>query len=100
MDKCIQETFIDLLQSGRDFDCELIIDNSEMSATFVWDEESHLTDYGAQYYAELLGSPCEILDSGNIEIFCDNYELGEHFVMAAAGYIGISEYNKLFGNVK
>jgi hypothetical protein len=30
--------FIDLLRSGRTFDCEIIVDNSDTSASFVWDE--------------------------------------------------------------
>jgi len=95
--KNVVNTFLDLLRSGKEFDCDLIIGDTEMPATFVWDGESPLTTYGAEFYGALMESPYEILPNGNIEIFCDDYKLGEHFALAAAGHIGISEYNKLFG---
>ena len=91
-------TFLDLLRSGRSFECELIIGNADMPATFVWDEDSRITDYGAEYYAAIMEAPYKLLDNGNIEIFCDDYELGEHFTLAAAGEIGCSEYDELFGD--
>ena len=55
-----------------------------------------LTAHGAQYYAALLQSPYKVLDNGNIEVFCDDHRLGEHFTLAAAGAISLSAYKKLF----
>jgi hypothetical protein len=90
------KTFLDLLCSGREFDCDLIIGDTEMPATFVWNSDSALTVFGTIFYAELMESPYEELPNGNIEVFSDNYIQGEHFTMAAAGHIGLSEYNQLF----
>ena len=90
------ETFLEYLDRTHTLDCDLIIGGTEMPATFVWDENFRLTACGMEYYAELLQSPYKLLDNGNIEILCDNYELGEHFTLAAAGHIGTSGHNKLF----
>jgi len=89
-------TFYDLLRSGENLDCDLIIGGTEMPATFVWDEGDAITAYGAQFYAALLESSYTVLDNGNIEVLCDDYTLGEHFTLAASGAIALSEYKKLF----
>lgn len=94
------KTFLDLLRSGKEFECDLIIGDSEMPATFVWDGENPLTVYGAEYYAALMESPYKILPNGNIEVFCDDYKIGEHFTLSAAGHISDSEYKKLFGQME
>jgi hypothetical protein len=94
------KTFLDLLCSGRELDCDLIIGDTDMPATFVWDSQSPLTVFGTILYAALLESPYEMLPNGNIEIFCDDYKLGEHFTLAAAGYIGTNAYNKLFAHME
>ena len=78
--------FLDMLQSGEYIDCDLIIGGCDMPASFVWDEDSTITDYGI-----------EVFPNGNIEVLCDDYRLGERFVMAVAGYVGNSEFMKLFG---
>jgi len=92
------KTFLDFLRGQKELECELIIGNSDMPATFVWDENSNITPCGEEYYAPILDAPYKVLENGNIEIFCGSYKLGEHFVMALAGYIGEKDWEKLFGN--
>ncbi len=96
-EKPVPKRFIDLLRSGREFDCEIIVDNSDTSASFVWDESCKITPYGEEKFKEILEAEYTILPNGNIEIHSDNFDLGEYFVLAAAGYISNSEYIKLFG---
>lgn len=92
-----KQRFIDLLRSGREFDCEIIVDNSDTSASFVWDEGCKITPYGEEKFKEILEAEYTILPNGNIEIHSDNFDLGEYFVLAVAGHISNSEYIKLFG---
>jgi len=92
----VGKTFHDLLKSGEELDCDLIIGDSDMPATLVWDGGNQFTPEGVKYYKTILDAPYNRLENGNIEVFCDDYELGEHFTLAAAGYIGQSEYRKLF----
>ena len=92
-------TFYDLLRSGKSIDCDLIIGGTEMPATFVWGESDVLTAYGEKFYDILLKSPYKLLSNGNIEVFCDDYELGEHFTLAAAGAIGKKEHDRLFRQI-
>jgi hypothetical protein len=66
-------------------------------ATFVWGPDCFIKEYGIEQYKAIMDAEYKILENGNIEIFCDDYALGEHFTMAAAGYIADSEYNKMFG---
>lgn len=93
------KTFLDLLRSGEYIDCELIIGDCDMPATFVWDEDCTITDYGIEVFHDLMEAEFVRLPNGNIEILCDDYRLGELFVMAVAGYIGSSEFKKLFGDI-
>ena len=89
--------FLELLRSKTALDVDLIIGGVDMPATLVWDEDSIITDYGIEKYRPLMEAECTVLNNGNIEIHCDNYRLGEDFCMAAAGYIGINESKKIFG---
>lgn len=91
-------TFLEFLRSKPDIDVDLIIGNRSMPASFVWGEDNIITEYGVEKYRPLMEAEYTVLANGNIEIHCDNYKLGEDFCMAAAGYIGITEYNKIFGN--
>ena len=92
------ETFLSLLRDKTiELNCDLIIGNVDMPASLVWDEDCQITEYGVEKYKEIMSAPYKRLDNGNIEIYCDNYKLGEEFVMAAAGYIGETEYEKIFG---
>lgn len=99
LDSLKGKTFLDLLRSGEEIDCDLIIGDSDMPASFVWDSECKITDYGVERFKPIMISPYEKLPNGNIEIYCDSYKLGEVFTLAAAGYIGQSEYNKIFGEL-
>lgn len=89
--------FLDLLRSKEELDCELIIGGCEMPATFVWDEDSTITNYGVGKYKELLESKFTRLSNGNIEVHCDNVKMGQDFCWAAAGYIAETESVKVFG---
>ena len=83
--------FLDLLRSGEDIDCDLIIGGADMPATFVWDEECKITDYGIEKYKAIMEARYSRLVNGNIVIHC------ESFCLAAAGYIGEKEYARIFG---
>lgn len=94
----IGETFLDLLRCRQELDCELIIGGSDMPATFVWSEDSIITEYGVNTFRPIMEADYIMLDNGNIEILCDDWRLGEEFVWAAAGYCGTKEYKRLFGD--
>ncbi len=94
--------FIELLRSGRELECELIIGDADMPATFVWDPtiggvSLEVTDYCYNKYRPIMDAEYDELPNGNIEIHCDDWKLGEAFTMAAAGYTGVEEFEKLFG---
>ena len=89
-------TFLELLESGEEIDCGLAIADVDMPADLYWDENCGLTDYGKEAYRELMASHFVRLESGNLYILCSNEKMGNHFSLAAAGYIGESEYQKLF----
>lgn len=88
--------FIDYLKSGVILDCELIIGDVDMPASFVWDEDSRITHAGYQKFKSLMDSQYEVLENGNIEVFCDDDKLGEKFVYAAAGYVSEESYKSWF----
>lgn len=67
-----------------------------MPASFVWNEDSCITEYGIEKYRPLMEARFTRLENGNIEIYCDDAKLGEEFCMAAAGYISDSEFKKIF----
>lgn len=93
----MKKTFLDLLRSGQELDCELIIGGSDMPATFVWYDGDIITDYGVDAFRPIMEADYVMLDNGNIEILCDDWKLGEEFVAASAGYCGSREYKRLFG---
>lgn len=92
--------FLDLLRSGEEIDCDLIIGGADMPASFVWDEDCKITDYGIEKYKAIMDAEYTKLGNGNIKIHCDDDELGESFCLAAAGYIGEKEYVRIFGEEK
>jgi hypothetical protein len=92
-----KKTFLALLRSGEELDCDLIIGGSDMPASFYWDAECLITDYGVEQFLSILETAYTRLPNGNMEIHCDDYVLGERFTLAAAGYIGETEYSKIFG---
>lgn len=91
-------TFLELLRSGQEFDCELIIGDVDMPASFVWSEGCIITDYGIETFRAIMDAEAKILENGNIEVLCDDWRMGEFFAFAAAGYIGIVESEKIFGD--
>ena len=92
------KTFLELLESGADLDCELIIGDAEMPASFVWDECCRISRYGIEKYRPLMDAPIRRLPGGNIELLCDDEKMGEEFCLAAAGYTGEAEYQRIFGD--
>lgn len=68
-----------------------------MPASFVWDGDCKITDYGVEKYKAVMLAEYTKLPNGNIEIHCDDENLGESFCYAAAGYIGETEFEKIFG---
>ena len=88
-----------LLDGFHEFDCDLIIDDSDMPASFVWQMGDTVTEYGYKKFKELLDSDFTLLSNGNIQINCNNYIMGRDFVMASAGHIGHYEYDRIFKNI-
>ena len=93
-----RQTFLELLESGAELDCDLIIGDADMPATFVWNEDSRISRYGIEKYRPLMDAPIRRLHNGNIELLCDDDVLGEEFCLAAAGYISEREYNRIFSS--
>lgn len=90
-------TFLDLLKKREDIDTELIIGDCDMPASFVWNDDMFFTEYAIGKYGAILNAEYRMIGNGNIEIFCDDYNLGERFVYAVAGYVSETEYDKLIG---
>lgn len=98
-DKGERIAFRALLDGFHEFDCDLIIADSYMPASFIWQMGDTVTEYGYNKFKELLDSDFTLLSNGNIQINCNNYIMGEDFVMASAGRIGHYEYNRIFKNI-
>jgi stage V sporulation protein G len=99
------QTFLEFLRSDGEygdylFNGDVIVGDVEMNHALVWNFGDDITDYCYEQYADLLNSPYKIHDHGNgyevIEVFCDDYKMGEDFFAAAAGYIADSEHKKMF----
>ena len=91
----MNKKFVDLLMSKRELTHDLIIGNVEMPATLVWDEDCEITDYAKVEFQPLMEAECKI-EEDYIEVFCDDYKLGEKFALAASGFISASEFDKMF----
>lgn len=79
-----------------EFETELVIGGVDMPATFCWDGDTMaLTDYCKEKYKKLFDADCSV-HTNFIEVFCDDWKIGEGFVYAAAGHVGCEEYNRLF----
>lgn len=59
-----KNTFLDLLRSGIDIHCDLIIGNVEMPATLVWDEGCKITEYGIECFRPIMEAKYSILPNG------------------------------------
>ena len=90
------KTFLELLESGKELDCELVVGSVDMPLSFVWNEDDRISGYGIEKYRPLMEAPIHRLPNGNIELLCDDWRMGEEFCMAAAGYIGDAEYRRVF----
>lgn len=77
-------TFYDLLCSGQELNCGLIINNIEMPAPFAWDGKSPFTVHGIEYFGALLESPYKIQSDGKIRVYSDEHELGYYFTYVAS----------------
>ena len=87
--------FRDLI-ADKELDCELIVADTEMPATFVWNGDEKISEYGESRFGKLLDSEAVMLENGNIEIFCNDENMGNSFVWAVAGYINQFEYDRIF----
>jgi len=100
--KDVKLRFIHLLESpDLEFNGDVCVADVDMEHAFVWGKEqyeSEITEEGKKYFAELVNSDCEILNSGAIYIHCDNEEMGEYFFAVCAGYSSVSECEKYFIN--
>lgn len=92
----IMKSFFDYLKVAEDLDCELIIGDVEMPASFVWDDECLITEAGYEKFKPIMDAEYKVLENGNIEIFCDDDELGEQFSWANAGYVSEKLHNSWF----
>ncbi|MCI8756808.1 MAG: hypothetical protein HFG18_09515 [Oscillospiraceae bacterium] len=96
LDRKAPKTFLELLENGRELDCDLIIGDVDMPASFVWTAGSRISRYGIEKYRPLMDAPIRCLPDGSIELLCDDWQLGEKFCLAAAGYIREAEYQRIF----
>ena len=86
------------IKDGEEFDA--IIGGVEMPATFGFCDDWVITDYCKEKYGELLESEIivhKLIDYLDIvEVLYDNDRVGEKFAYSVAGYIGETEWDKLF----
>lgn len=78
-----------------EFDC--IIGDVDMPCTLCWSKTDKIGSALLVEYGELLDSEINFLDDGVIEVLYDDYEVGEAFCWAQAGYIPESTYRAFFG---
>ena len=91
------------IKDGEEFDA--IIGGVDMPATLGFCDDWTITDYCKEKYGELLESEIEIhkdptgMYTDTVEVLYDNANIGEKFCWSVAGYIGETEWNKLFRKV-
>ena len=89
--------FYELLNSGKEFDCPMVIGGVEMECDLVWNPESRITEYGIKKFEKIMYEDCVFNEDKNyIEVMGDEDEIGSSFALASAGYIADSEYQKIF----
>lgn len=87
---------------ANDLEFDAVIGDVDMPCTFCFSDDMKITDYCMEKYGDLLNSECEVrVDptgkyTNVVEVFYDDDEKGERFSWAMAGYIGESEYKRLF----
>lgn len=88
---------------AKDLEFDAVIGNVDMPCTFCFTDDMKITDYCMVQFGDLLSSECEVkVDpigryTDAVVVNFDDYKKGERFTWAVAGYIGESEYKKLFG---
>lgn len=92
--------FIELLESGSTFECEVFSDAHEESPySFVWFPETRVTQKGLERWSDLLNCGAH-LDTGHICIEgLEDSEQYYDFLKVCAGYGPASEYDELFERV-
>lgn len=86
----------------EDIEFDAVIGDVDMPATFCFCDSWVITDYCKQKYGDLLNSEIEVHEDPTghhttcVEVFYDDYKVGEEFSMALAGYISEGEWNMLF----
>lgn len=83
------------IPNALEFDC--IIGDVDMPATLCWDTDYKLLPAVFEVFGDLLNSEINILNDGLIEVLYDDYEEGERFCWAQAGYVDCSDYIAWFG---
>ena len=86
------------IKDEKEFDA--VIGDVDMPVTLGFCDDWVITDYCKEKYGELFKSEIIILQTDDyvdtIEVLYDNDEIGEQFCWAVAGYIGETEWDKLF----
>lgn len=86
----------------KDLEFDAVIGDVDMPCTFGFCDDMKITNYCMEKYGDLLNSSCEVtVDSTGrytdvVIVDYDNYEKGESFSYAVAGYISETEYKRLF----
>lgn len=89
-------TFGEYLSTCGDIDLELIIGGVESECAFVWySGQMSFTEFGKTHYAAILSAQCNVLENGNIEVLCDDEELGTDFQLTIAGFCSDSFYKSV-----
>ena|SRR5665647_1346726 len=88
--------FIELLKDGKDYDCDVIAGDEEMSCGFVWDNDMFITRKCEEIFESVLMSEVEFYNNGNFGVLCDNGRLADQFFTYLAGYCGVDTYESLF----
>jgi hypothetical protein len=92
--------FIELLESGSTFECEVFSDAHEESPySFFWEPDTRVTQKGRERWSDLLNCGAH-LDHGDIWLEgLENTEQYYDFLANAAGYGFADEYDELFETI-
>lgn len=87
---------------AHDLEFDAVIGDVDMPATFSFCDDMKFTEYCMDKYGDLLNSDCEVKydlsgrSTDAVIVDYDDYEKGEAFTWAIAGYVSDTEYEKLF----
>lgn len=97
--------FEEFLENDVEFDGDIITDNYEPEASFVWYSDSiEMTNACKNQFANILALPVELrddellyLDTSASDVADEELEeMLNEFVCAVAGFVSESEYERLF----